>query len=309
MTDLFAGVLPFVYTAEERSFRRAAERLGVSTAAVSKSVARLEADLGVRLLDRTSRRVELTAEGEKLLTHGKDAIAQLLAGREAVSQSQRAPRGTVSNSLPFVLGRLLVPRLARLAARHPGLSFRVSLSDRFSRLVDDRVDVAVRIGDLEDSSLVARRLRTTRWITLAAPSFLARHGTPRHPVELEAFNTLRFASTRGRTPPWTFRDPTGVDTFSVETRGNLEIDHGEMLLDLAAAGMGICQVLDFMPHDYVRRGDLIEVLAPFAADGPPIHALSLAGRSAPRVRAVVDFLQEELATPRDGADTRGSRSR
>src|SRR5262245_42226211 len=142
--DLFAGVLPFVYTADERSFRRAAARLGVSAAAVSKAVAKLEADLGVVLLYRTSRHVSLTAEGALCLERGREAVVQLQAGRELVAEAQRAPQGPLRASIPPIFGRLLVPAIARLAARHPRLSLHLSFTDRMSRMAEEGIDVALR---------------------------------------------------------------------------------------------------------------------------------------------------------------------
>ncbi|HYI01298.1 LysR family transcriptional regulator, partial [Hyalangium sp.] len=152
--DLFSGVLHFLHTAEERSFRKAAAHLGVTTAAVSKAVAKLEAELGITLV----------AEGE------------------------------LKVSMPLILGRAVVPELGRLAARHPRLSFNLSLTDRFSRMAEEGVDVAVRIGELEDSSLVSRTLRVPQWVTVASPAYLGRHGTPRHYKELERHACLKFVT-------------------------------------------------------------------------------------------------------------------
>lgn len=299
--DLFQGILPFVHTAEERSFRRAAERLGVTPAAVSKAVAKLEDDLGVRLLNRTSRRVALTPEGALFLERCREAVAHLKAGREAVAEAQRTPKGSLAVTLPFILGRLVVPSLAKLSSRYPALSFRLKLTDRFSKLVDDSIDVAVRIGDLEDSSLVSRRLRRTRWVTLASPAYLARHGAPKTPGDLEDHNCLKFLAPRGKTHEWSFQDGAQSRASVAKTSGNLEIDQGELLLDAAVAGMGLCHVLDFMVTDLVREAKLVEVLSDYAAEGPAIRALCLPGRkSSPKVRALLDFLAEELR--RDALD-------
>ncbi|WPB82082.1 LysR family transcriptional regulator [Archangium violaceum] len=293
--DLFAGILPFVHVAQERSFRRAAERLGVSTAAVSKAVQKLEADLGVRLLERTSRQVALTSEGEAFLERAREAVAQVHAARELVAQAQRAPRGPLTVTLPYILGPLLLPRLARLQARHPGLTLHVRLGDRLSRLVDEQIDVALRIGALEDSSLVGQLLLRTRWVTLAAPAYLARHGTPQHPDALVDHQCLKFILPRGMAREWVFRREPGGSAETVRTGGTIDVDHGPALLDLAAAGAGLCQVLDFMLDERVRDGRLVEVLADHAAEGPPVHALCVPGRqSVPRVRALLQLLVEEL---------------
>jgi DNA-binding transcriptional LysR family regulator len=296
--DLFAGILPFLHVAEERSFRKAAERLGVTTAAVSKAVRKLEEDVGVRLLERTSRQVALTPEGTAFLERAREAVAQVRAARETVAQAQRAPKGPLTVALPYILGPLVLPRLARLQIRYPQLTLHVRLSDRFSRMVDEHIDVAIRIGDLEDSSLVGRRLLRTRWVTLASPAYLARAGTPLRPEELSRHACLRFVDPRGVARAWMFRGEPGGPAEVVRTPAAMDVDHGPALLDLAAAGAGICQVLDFMRDERMRDGRLVEVLADHAADGPPVHALCLPGRQAvPRVQALLELLSEELRSP------------
>lgn len=292
LDDLFAGVTPFVHTAEARSFRRAAEQLGVTPAAISKAVAKLEDDLGVRLLTRSSRHVALTAEGEVFLERCREVIAGIRGARDAASRSRRAPHGEVVIALPFILAPLLAPALSEPAARYPRLTFRLQLSDRISRMVDEGIDVALRIGDLGDSSLVRRLLRRTRWVTVAAPSYLARRPAPASPAKLSAHNCLRFVAPNGKPRDWTFRGP---DDRPEPTRveGNLLVDHGEFLVQAARSGMGVCQVLDFMIEDDLREGRLMEILPGWAADGPPIHALCLPERAkSPNGRAVLDFLAE-----------------
>ncbi|XXF75392.1 LysR family transcriptional regulator [Myxococcaceae bacterium GXIMD 01537] len=292
--ELFAGILPFVHVAEERSFRKAAERLGLTTAAVSKAVQRLEADVGVRLLERTSRQVALTAEGAAFLERAREAVAQVRAAREGAAQAQRAPRGPLTVTLPHILAPLVLPRLARLQARHPALTLHVRMSDRYSRLVDENIDVALRIGELEDSSLVAQRLLRTRWVTLASPGYLARHGTPTHPDELEHHQCLKFVGPRGTVREWVYRDGPGGAPREVRTRGAIDVDHGPALLDLAVAGAGIVHAPDFMMDERARDGRLVELLRDYSAEGPPVHALVVPGRqSVPRVRALLQILTEE----------------
>jgi LysR family transcriptional regulator for bpeEF and oprC len=295
MRDPFAGVVAFVHTARERSFRRAAERLGVTPAAISKAIQRLEEELGVQLFHRTTRRVSLSPEGEIFLARCQEAVAQVHAGRELIAMARRDPAGELTVSLPFILGRMLVTRLPRFLGRYPALRLHLRLSDRLSRLVEDGVDVAIRMGELDDSALVARRLLHTRWATVASPAYLARHGTPARIRDLAGHNCIKFRSPRGTAVEWSFADTHGAE--KVRTSGNLDLDQGELLLEAAASGLGICQALHFMIEDYVRAGKLVEILHEHAAAGPPIHALCLPGqRSSPRVRAFIDFLVDELAT-------------
>lgn len=293
-TDLFSGVLPFFHVADAQSFRAAAERLGVTTAATSKAVAKLEQDLGVVLLNRTSRRVALTPEGALFFERCREAIGHLQAGREILAESQKVPQGVVHVSTTPILADIVIEALPRLASRHPRLSYRISVSDRLARLVEEDVDVAVRIGALQDSSLVARPLRTSRFVTVASPAYLGRHGPPRTPEDLGSQNCLRYVGTRGAPRAWTFRiDGKLVD---VPTRGNFLVDQGDLLMRAALAGLGVAQILDFMSAPHVREGRLVEVLAPFAPPGPPIHAVCLPRRrSVPKVRALLDFLLELFA--------------
>ena len=290
-SDLFAGVLPFVRTAEEKSFSRAATELGVTTAAVSKAVKKLEDDLGVKLLDRSSRVVTLTKAGEVFLERCRQAVFNVQGAREAVQRATKEPQGELAVSLPFILAPFVVPNLGRLSAQYPRLSFRFNMSDRLVRLADERYDVAIRMGELEDSSLVARLLRKTRWLTVASPSYFARRAAPKSPADIAEHNCLRFVGPNGKPRDWIFRE--GARSTTVRGKGDLLIDHGTCLLAAAEAGMGLCQVLDFMVEAPLRDGKLIEVLGGFSAPGPRIHALATAGRaSSANVRAFLRFLIE-----------------
>lgn len=294
-TDLFDGILPFVHVAEERSFRRAAARLGVTTAAISKAIQRLEAEVGVTLLVRTSRSVTVTPEGEAFLGHCREAVRAVGAARELAKDARQRPRGEVHLTMSPVLAAPVVRELPRLAERHPGLTFRITISDRLLRVVDEGVDVAVRLGAPEDSSLVGRLLRQPRWTTVAAPRYLARAGTPTTPEELGQHACLRFVGPNGKPRGfWLVDHATGLArAHAVE--GPLLVDHGERLLDAAIAGMGVCQVLDLMADEHLRAGRLVEILARHAAPGPEIHALYARERSrSPNVRVTVAFLAEIL---------------
>ncbi len=297
--DLFAGVLPFVRTAEERSFGRAAASLGITTAAVSKAVRRLEEELGVKLLDRSSRVVTPTREGEMFLERCRRAVLDVQGAREAIQGARREPQGEVAATLPFILAPLVVPPLAQLSTQYPRLAFRLHLSDRIARLAEESYDVAIRMGDLPASSLVARKLRDTRWITVASPGYLARRPAPKHPDELAAHNCLCFVGSSGKPRDWSFEIDGRAATRSVA--GNLLIDHGTYLLAAAENGMGVCQVLDFMVGPAMRDGRLVEVLAPFATAGPAIHALTTPGRArSANVRAFTSFLVAAFARVTSG---------
>ena len=286
-TDLFTGVLPFVRTAEERSFGRAAASLGITTAAVSKAVRKLEDELGVKLLDRSSRVVALTREGAEFLERCRPAVLGVQGAREAMQASRREPQGEVAVTLPFILAPFVVPGLARLGPQYPRLTFRLHMSDRIARLADESYDVAIRMGDLPSSSHISRLLRATRWVTVASPSYLSRRPAPKSPAELAGHNCLRFVAPDGKPRDWSF---AGHD---LSVGGNLLIDHGAELVSAAKAGLGLCQVLDFMVQDALREGALVEVLATHASEGPSIHALATSSRArSANVRAFINFLVE-----------------
>ncbi len=294
-TDLFVGVTPFVATADALSFRRAAQKLGVTASAVSKAVAKLEADLGAVLLQRTSRRVTLTAEGEAFLARCREAMDQVRAGRELILQAQRAPHGILRVSLPLALGRqVIVPALPRLLGRYPGLTIHASLTDRQVRLGEEGFDATVRLGAPGGSTRpVMRRLGQVRWVTVAAPSYLGRHGTPSAPRELARHNCLAFELPSGL--PADFMFSVGGKAIAVRPVGSLVADHGEALVEAAAAGLGILQAHDYMVTSYLQSGRLVEVLHEHAAPGPPIMVLCAPGRvRAPTVRAFLSFMTELL---------------
>jgi len=291
-SDLFAGVVPFVRAAEEKSFGRAAASLGVTTAAVSKAVKKLEEDLGVRLLDRSSRVVELTREGEVFLERCQAAVLGVRGAREAIEGIRSEPRGTVRVTIPVVLAPIVVTNLPRIASQYPRLAFRFDVTDRVATLSGGGYDVAVRMGELEDSSLVARLLRRTRWVTVAAPAYLARRAMPKAPDDLAQHDCLRFVGPKGKPVDWTFHDGTRERrSRTVATSGTLLVDHGTSLLDGAKAGLGVAQVLDFMIGDAIQTGALVEVLASSSARGPDIRAVTTRARSrSANIRAFVEFL-------------------
>lgn len=294
--DLFTGILPFVRVAEEKSFARAAASLGLTTAAVSKAVKKLEEDLEVKLLERTSRVVSLTREGEEFLARCEPAVLGVQSARAAMEGARREPRGTLAVTLPFILAPLVIPGLTRLAALHPRLAFRFDVSDRVARVSGESYDVALRLGELEDSTLVAKLLLRTRWVTVASPAYLARRGTPRRIEDLASHNALRFVAPNGKVRNWSFRRGERDESFVAS--GNLLIDHGVHLVTAAEAGMGIAQVLDFMVGPALAAGALVEVLAGSSAKGPHVHALSTAARaSSANVRAFVAYLGEVLRAP------------
>jgi LysR family transcriptional regulator for bpeEF and oprC len=281
--DLFRGVVPFVVVVEEQSFRKAAEKLGVSPAAVSKAVAALERELGMTLCVRGPRAVSLTREGELFFESCRPAVTGVMGARALVEGARREPEGQLVLSVPFVVAKLVPPALVLLRARHPRLSFRVVVTDRLARFGEEPVDVALRVGPLTDSALVVRKLRETRLVVVASPAYLARAGTPRTPAELGAHDCLVLFAPNGKPHPWLFRDGPR------EVEARLALDHAPTLVDALLAGMGVAQILDFMVDALVRRGSLVALFPEEITAGPAIHAVCAPGRRAtPRVRAAFE---------------------
>jgi LysR family transcriptional regulator, regulator for bpeEF and oprC len=271
-SSLFRGVVPFVTVAEELSYRKAAERLGVSAAAVSKAVSLLEEELGVVLLQRTSRAVSLTTEGEAFLSRCQEAILALKGARQEASVARNAPQGKLVVSASPIVAPWVTHALQALSLRYPRLSFRLSITDRLARFAEEDVDVAVRVGELSDSSLGAKKLRQTRWVLVASPAYLGRCGAPTDEAELRAHHCLQFLSPNGRPRPWALLDE------AIEIEGALLVDHGPTLLEAALSGFGVAQLLDFMVREHLAQGRLMPLLPSSSSEGPAIFALYSKGR-------------------------------
>jgi LysR family transcriptional regulator, regulator for bpeEF and oprC len=297
--DLFSGVLPFVTAAEAKSFRVAARKLGLTPSAVSKAVTRLEARLGLRLLNRSSRSVSLTEDGDAFLRGCQQAVASMRSAEEQVLSAQRAPRGRLTVSLPLMLGRTVVlPALKDFCERYPALSVHATLTDRMVNLADENVDASVRVGLIADSRLLVRKLRDIRWVTVAAPAYLARRGLPRTPAELAAHNCLKFVLPNGTVREWEFAPAAGVGSVS-PPHGSLLCDNGDGLIAAAESGLGIFQAHDYSVSDALAAGRLVEILEDFEAPGPPVALVLPPGkRTSPKIRAFVEFMLEVLAGTR-----------
>lgn len=284
---MFAGIEAFVHVAELGSFRRAAARMGVTPAAISKAVAKLEADLGVRLLERTSRRVEPTAEGRLYLGHARAALDALLAGRDRVALARAAVEGPLRLSASPALGPAVARALPALLARHPRLRPELSVTDRVVRLAEEEVDVALRLGPVEDGELLARALRRPRWVLVAAPALLRRVGVPSDAAALDEWPRAAFVGPSGLEVPWALRGPAPTSAATFRT------DDGGLLVEAALAGLAVAQVFEGMAAAALADGRLVEVLPGASAEGPPLHAVCLhRRRAAPKVRVALDWLED-----------------
>jgi LysR family transcriptional regulator, regulator for bpeEF and oprC len=285
-------LIAFAETAKRGNFAAAARELGCTPSTLAKAVSRLEADLSVRLFHRTTRTVTLTDDGERLFDRCRRVLAELELLQEEASGTRQAPSGTLRIDMPVSLGRMVVlPLLARLAREYPALAIDARFSDTYVDLIKDGIDLAIRTGQLRDSSLVARQIGNQELLLFAAPSYLERVGRPRTLSELEGHTGILFrAPTTGRERPWNFRTRGRNVDFVPKSR--VRVDQGDALVRAAVQGMGVGQVPHYMVTDELASGALVELL-PFLRPTPmPIWAVMPSSRLIPRrVRALLDLIQ------------------
>ncbi|AHE52724.1 LysR family transcriptional regulator [Sphingomonas sanxanigenens] len=284
----------FVRVARTGSFSAAARELKLTPSGVSRAIARLEARLGIRLMIRTTRTISLTPEGETYHRAALRILRDIDETEQAIAE-QASPRGRLRVSVAFTYGQLvIVPLLSDFLARYPEILVDISLSDTVIDLTEGRADVAIRVGPLADSGLMARRLGGSMRSIIASPAYLARHGTPRQPEDLlRGHNCLGFNFRRTR-PGWPFRRD-GRD-FELMVTGNVEANNGDTVVQLARDGVGIARVGSFHIQADLAAGRLVTLLDDYnPGDHEPFHALFVGGATIPaRVRVFVDYLAERL---------------
>lgn len=319
--DRFATLEAFVAVARSGSFARAAEKLGLSRAMVSKHIQALEARLGTRLLNRTTRQVSLTEAGRIFQGRAERLLTELEEAEGHAAQEAQMPRGTLRLTAPVSFGVTHVaPALAAFLAAHPGLRGDLSLNDRVVDVVEEGFDLAVRIGRLPDSMLIARRLAVARLAVIASPAYLARHGWPRQPDDLAGHNCLTYAYAASR-DEWRFAGKE--ESRAVVVQGSLRANNGDALREAVIAGLGIALLPTFLCGEDIRQGRVQCLLDGWVPEEIYVNAVHPPGRHvAAKVRRFVDFLVErfgpeppwdawmrEAAPPRGAARKRAVSSR
>ncbi|GGB12270.1 LysR family transcriptional regulator [Brucella endophytica] len=287
----------FVEVAEQASFAAAARRLHLSPSAVSKVISRIEERLGTGLLVRSTRSLRLTQEGEVYLKHARDILTQIdEAERTITSGACATPRGRlrVNASVP-IANCWVTPFLPEFLEKYPEIELDFSLTDALIDLIEDRTDVAIRVGPLRDSSLKARKLRESRYVVVAAPQYLARRGIPQRPTDLTNHNCLAFNFRRSM-DEWPFQDHSATPIRSIPIRGNIQVNNGETARQLTVAGLGIARLARFHVQSDIDAGRLVPILEEFnPGDTELIHAVFVGHEQlVARVRAFVDFLAERM---------------
>ena len=273
LIDHLKHVLNFVRVADSGSFTAAAHRLDISTASVSKSVSLLEAKLGVKLLNRTTRNLSLTDDGELLLQRCRHILLEVEAAEAEVTGASESPRGKLRVHAPVGLGRkVIMPALLSLTARYPELSINADFSDRIPNLAEEGLDATIRIGVTADSRVIAKNLSQLRYVTCASPY-----------VQWQT----------GRYHEWDFQK--GDERYTITPGGNLNVNHPEAILDAVVAGAGIARMASFIAESAVMDGRLKLVLTDWMAPGAPVQLVYLPNRHlSPRIRAFVDAMTQAL---------------
>jgi LysR family transcriptional regulator for bpeEF and oprC len=290
-------IVAFATAARNGSFAKAARELSQTPSTVAKSIGRLERQLGVKLFYRTTRHVGLTPDGHRLFDQCQRILDEVELLKTFAAGARGQPSGTLRIEVPITYGkRVVIPVLARLLDRHPQLRIDARFSDAYSDVIREGLDAVIRIGPLSDSRLVAKLVGQQRLLTCASPAYLARHGMPRTPYELEGHECVIFrVPTSGRDRPWQFR----LDGVEVEIHpdARLRLGDGEALVEAATAGLGLVQVPDYMTIESINSGRLVEVLASHRPAPMSINVVYPTTRMVPpRVRALIEALSQPGAT-------------
>ncbi len=288
----------FVRVVELGGFSAAARAFHMTPSAVSKLVARLEGRLGVRLINRSTRKLELTAEGASFLERGRQILEDLnTAEREAAAGAEPQGQLRINSNVPFGIHYLL-PLLPGFLALYPKIKIDVALTDRVVDLIEERADIAIRTGPLRESRLIARKLGDSRMIIVASPDYLAKHGMPLNLADLEAHNQLGFCFTR-HIEGWPFTDLHGGGT-TLPLIGNALVSDGEALRQLVLSGLGLARLSSFHITRDIAAGRLVPVLENYnPGDIETMYAVYVGqgGHLPARVRALLDYLAENVRFP------------
>ena len=295
MSDRWQELAVFVRAAESGSFSRAGRELGLSQPSVSRIVGELEARLGVTLLLRTTRRINVTDAGALFLDRAREILAELEDAEDA-ARGLDSLRGTIRLALPVVYGtREIIPRLPKFLTLHPLLRVEMSVADNRQDLVAEGADVAIRLGALGDSAFGARRLETLERMIVASPAYLKARGTPKTPADLAAHDCIFGPGNYGR-DSWSF-NRNGTE-MSVDVHGRIHTESGPGAFASVMSGLGIAMVSTAMAGPEIKAGLLVPLLRGYKLAPVEVHAVFPGGpRPSTKVRALVDFLAQELKQP------------
>ena len=291
--DKMAGMQAFAGVVEAGSFSAAARKLGLSRALVGKRIAALESELGAQLLNRTTRQVSVTGPGAEFYEYCRRIIDEFELARSKLTNNQNSPSGLIKLNAPMSFGQLcLAPALLDFKEQNPDIAIHLSLTDHYVDVVAEGFDLVLRIGDLEDSSLISRRLSPIRHVVCASPGYVQENGMPQAPQDLSGHKLLLYGLSRSGSR-WNLTGPGGPASFKV--RGDFCANNGEILAAAAIAGHGITMLPAFIAGPGLKDGRLVPILPGYEAMTTGLYALWPSSRLQPaRVRTLIDFLVDQL---------------
>lgn len=294
--DKLRALQTLIAIVDRGSLTAAADALGSSLPAVVRTLAGLESQLGVRLVNRTTRRLALTDDGRHYLARARRIVADLDEADRSLGSDPFDPGGTLSVTAPVLFGqRHVAPAVTAFLARYPQTRVNLVLVDRVVNLVEEGLDLGVRIGPLQDSTLVAQAVGSVRRVVVASPALLRRNGTPKHPQELAALPCVHGSGADGNR--WRFREGAAGRPFAVPVQGRLECNLVAPLLEACAAGLGFARCLSYQSAPYIAGKRLKIVLAAYEPEPWPISLTYPSSRLLPaRARVFIDWMKRELAT-------------
>jgi DNA-binding transcriptional LysR family regulator len=269
--DVFSAIPVFVAVVECGSFSLAAEKLGVTKSAVSKRISQLEAKLGIQLLQRTTRSLSLTEAGEQYFDYARNALTIANEGEDAISMLQEQPQGILRLNVPMVFGRLhIAPMIPKFLQDNPKIKVEMMMDDKVVDLISGSFDIAIRIGKLPDSSLIAKRIAPCHSVLCASPDYLKKHGTPITPSDLAHHNCLSYSYFQAGSE-WRFKGQEGM--ISVVPKGNYCVNNSEALFEGLLAGLGVCQMPTFIVGSAIEQGKLISLMPHYELPKHAIYAM------------------------------------
>ncbi|MEM7727921.1 MAG: LysR family transcriptional regulator [Pseudomonadota bacterium] len=298
--DLFSALRVFVRVADLEGFSKASRDLGMATSSVTRQVDALEEHLGVRLFNRSTREVNLTPAGETYYTHATQLIEAALEAERCVSEAGGVPKGVLRVTAPVAFARLhIAPTLSSFIRDYPDVQLVLDATDSIVNLVEDRIDIAIRMGDLASSSLIARKFAPHRRVVCASPDYLGEHGEPATPQDLAQHRCLDFDFSDGVTD-WLFR--RGDETLSLPISGPVRANNSEVLREAAISGAGLIMMPTWLVGEDVEVGRLRRVLPDWecghGSTESTIQAVYLPNRrGSPKVRAFIDHLAQSFGSP------------
>lgn len=287
------ALLVFTKVAETCSFTIAAQRLGLTASAVSKSIAKLEEELGVRLLQRSTRLVSLTDEGASFFERCRNILSEIDDAETAVTRNNTTPKGLLRVQMPVGFGRrVIAPKLLKFTQQYPDLTLDIELSDRQVDLPYEGIDAMIHMGQVSDPRVSVQKLCRLTFSACASPAYLKKHGTPTTPGDLTKHQCMAYLlPITGQYRPWHFAKNGQV--FAQAISGALNINNAESLLEAAIAGGGITMISNFIAADAIRSGKLTRVLTDYVVEGPEVNVVYLARRQpSAKVKALIDFLTD-----------------